>query len=233
MGVGHLQPFESSTPVADSLDNGAVALIKIVSGGQTGVDRGALDAALAGEFPCGGWCPADRAAEDGPVPTRYPLTPMARGGYRERTRQNVLDSDGTAILFHGVLGGGTLLTLNLCKREGKPHLVIDASKASESEAAVEIARFVGEHNIRALNVAGPRASGWRQGHGFAVGTVAELIKRCQARGGQRSPKIAWTRLTILTKYTILQSTLPYTLRAFRVYESLFVSFEPNQPASPA
>src|ERR1700680_2693414 len=141
-----------------------MALSKVVSGGQTGVDRGALDAALAVGFPCGGWCPANRSAEDRPIPARYPLTPLAHGGYRERTRQNVLDSDGTAILFHGVLGGGTLLTLNLCKREGKPHVVIDASKTSAPEAADEIARFVEEQDIHVLNVAGPRASGWGQGH---------------------------------------------------------------------
>src|ERR1017187_5269325 len=123
-----------------------MALTRIVSGGQTGVDRGALDAALAAGFPCGGWCPADCAAEDGPIPARYPLTPLARGGYRERTRKNVLDSDGTAILFHGVLGGGTLLTLNLCKREGKPHVVINASKIIESDAGTENARFIREHD---------------------------------------------------------------------------------------
>jgi hypothetical protein len=157
--------------------------LKIVSGGQTGVDRGALDAALAAEFPCGGWCPADRHAEEGPIPARYPLTPLARGGYRERTRQNVLDSDGTAILVHGVLSGGTLLTLNLCKREGKPYLVIDASKSSESAAAAVIARFVEENGIHVLNVAGPRLSGWAQGHSFAVGTVGELIARCRGRAG--------------------------------------------------
>jgi hypothetical protein len=107
--------------------------------------------------------------------------PLVRGGYRERTRQNVLDSDGTAILFNSVLGGGTLLTLNLCKREGKPHVVIDASKTSESEAAVEIAQFVEEHEILVLNVAGPRLSGWARGHGFAVGTVGEVIARCRGR----------------------------------------------------
>ena len=74
-------------------------LTKIVSGGQTGVDRAALDAALAAIFPCGGWTPADRMAEDGVIPERYPLTPLLRGGYRERTRQNVVDSDGTAIIY--------------------------------------------------------------------------------------------------------------------------------------
>ena len=94
---------------------------------------------------------------------------------RERTRQNVLDSDGTAILFHGVLGGGTLLTLNLCKRESKPRVVIDASKISESAAAAEIARFVEEHEIPVLNVAGPRLSGWRQGYTFAMVMVGEVI----------------------------------------------------------
>jgi hypothetical protein len=119
----------------------------------------------------------DRAAEDGPISVRYPLTPLARGGYRERTRQSVLDSDGTAFLFHGVLGGGTLLTLILCKWEGKPHVVIDAGKTSESPAASEIVEFVDEHDIHVLNVAGPRLSGWADGHGFAARTVGELIMR--------------------------------------------------------
>src|ERR1700727_1579159 len=98
-----------------------MALTKIISGGQTGVDRGALDAALEAQFPCGGWCPADRAAEDGPIPAHYPLKLLALGGYSERTRQNVLDSDGTAIMYRSTLTGGTLLTRNLCRRAGKPY----------------------------------------------------------------------------------------------------------------
>jgi hypothetical protein len=95
----------------------------------------------------------------------------------------VLDSDGTAILFHGVLGGGTLLTLILCKWEGKPHVVIDASKTSESEAAAAIVRFVEEHEMEVLNVAGPRLSGWPQGDGFALRAVGELIARYRGRAG--------------------------------------------------
>jgi Circularly permutated YpsA SLOG family len=160
-----------------------MTLVKIVSGGQTGVDRGALDAALAAAFPCGGWCPADRGAEGGMIPTRYPLTPMVRGGYRERTRQNVIDSDGTAILFFGLLSGGTRLTRNLCVREKKPFVVLDAKQIEASAAAIAILRFVVDNDIQVLNVAGPRLSGWAQGHDFAVGAVAELILRCRSGSG--------------------------------------------------
>ena len=154
-------------------------MIRIVSGGQTGVDRGALDAALAAGFPCGGWCPADRAAEDGPIPARYPLQELAGAGYLQRTRKNVEDSDGTLIITFGAPSGGTLRTIEFCQRLHKPHVVVDASKTSESAAAAEIARFVEEQGIKVLNVAGPRLSGWRQGHGFAIEVVGELIQRCR------------------------------------------------------
>jgi Circularly permutated YpsA SLOG family len=151
------------------------ALEKIVSGGQTGVDRGALDAALAAHFPAGGWCPADRSAEDGVIPSQYPVTPLEHGGYRERTLQNVLDSDATAIFAPGGLTGGTRVTLMFCRRHGKPMIVIDASQTAESDAAMQIARFVGHHSVRTLNVAGPRASGWPQAHEYAERTIGALI----------------------------------------------------------
>jgi Circularly permutated YpsA SLOG family len=115
-------------------------------------------------------------AEDGPIPARYPLTPLLRGGYRERTRQNVLDGDGTAILYQTTLAGGTLLTLNFCIRAGKPYCLIDAAKASAEEAAAEIERFIVAHAIRALNVAGPRLSGWPQGHEFTQRTLRALLR---------------------------------------------------------
>jgi len=152
-------------------------LLKIVSGGQTGVDRGALDAALAVRFPCGGWCPADRSAEDGPIPERYPLTPLPVGGCRLRTRRNVSDSDGTAILFYDMLSNGTLLTRDLCIREKKPCVVLDAKQISAPAAAAAILRFVDEHQIQVLNVAGPRSSGWAQGYAFALGVVGEVMLR--------------------------------------------------------
>jgi hypothetical protein len=152
-------------------------LAKIVSGGETGIDRGALDAALAVGFPCGGWCPADRSAEDGLIPERYPLTPLPGIGYRRRTRQNVIDSDGTVILFYESLKGGTRLTRNLCALEKKPFLILDARRTAEPAAAAASIEFVEENAIRVLNVAGPRSSGWPEGYGFALAVVAELIRK--------------------------------------------------------
>ena len=158
---------------------------KIISGGQTGVDRGALDAAPSAGFPCGGsclstpdenctdWgadpavrglqCPRDRMVEDGSIPDRYPLTPLSRGGYPERTRQNVLDSDGTVILVDGRLTGGRLTggtrqTRICCLQVRKPLLTIDAANFTAVEAAEAIVDFIHVHGLRVLNVAGPRSS---------------------------------------------------------------------------
>jgi hypothetical protein len=113
-------------------------LTKIISGGQTGVDRAALDAALERGFPCGGSCPESRAAEDGTIPARYPLTPLAGAGFSERTLQNVLDGDGTVIFSHGATSGGTRLTLEVCQRQQKTFLVIDAARTSPENAVVTL-----------------------------------------------------------------------------------------------
>lgn len=151
-------------------------LEKIVSGGQTGVDRGALDAALAASFPCGGWCPHGRRAEDGVIPERYPLDEMTVPGYRPRTRQNVLDSDATLIVFFGAPSGGTLETLRIAEEAGKPFLTIDAAVKPVEIAAVEAAAFIDEQSIATLNVAGPRES-TRAGSGdYARALVARLLE---------------------------------------------------------
>src|ERR1700733_5407339 len=113
-----------------------MGLKKIVSGGQTGVDRAALGAALAAEFPCGVWVTADRMAEDGVIDERYPMTILPKGGYRQRTRLNVSDSDGTAILYNESLKGGTRLTRNLCALLKRPYILIDVRETPDPIVAV-------------------------------------------------------------------------------------------------
>jgi Circularly permutated YpsA SLOG family len=152
--------------------------LTIISGGQTGADRAALDVALALGIPCGGWCPADRAAEDGTIPARYPLTPLPRGGgYRERTRRNVQDSDGTVIFSFGSLTGGSKATAGDCRRFHRPCLVINANEFTPTEAALLLAVFILRHHVRRLNVAGPRASGQPGIYEYVRSVLRELLAR--------------------------------------------------------
>ena len=151
-------------------------LTRIVSGGQTGVDRGALEAALERGFACGGWCPQGRTAEDGPIPERYPLAELPGAGYEGRTRRNVLDADGTAVLYFGALEGGTRQTVEYCVRRAKPHVLIDASTCTPERAAREIASFVAQGDVGVLNVAGPRASKWPGAHDYASATIRLLLQ---------------------------------------------------------
>jgi hypothetical protein len=133
-----------------------VKLERIVSGGQTGVDRAALEVALELGIAAGGWCPRGRLAEDGPIDARYPLreTPSAR--YEQRTEWNVRDSDATLVLAREPLGGGTALTVRVAARLGRPVLVVDPIDVSRIS---EVRRWLEQQRVRVLNVAGPRASG--------------------------------------------------------------------------
>lgn len=129
---------------------------RVVSGGQTGVDRAALQAARAAAIPIGGWCPFGRRAEDGSIPPEYPLHETATRSYAERTRLNVRDSDGTLILHRGPLTGGTALTAAVAREQGKPLCLLDL----EGGAGVErVATWLHRHQISVLNIAGPRESG--------------------------------------------------------------------------
>ena len=130
-------------------------LLRIVSGGQTGVDRAALEAACALSFPHGGWCPRGRLAEDGPIPERFQLSETESPLYHIRTERNVADSDGTLILHRGKLKGGTLLTRRLAKAHGRPLLLVDLDIESTPDRA---AGWIHDHHILVLNVAGPRES---------------------------------------------------------------------------
>ncbi len=159
-----------------------MSLTKIVTGGQTGVDRGTLDAALEAGFPCGGWCPPGRAAEDGPIAQRYPMTEMPSGSYLDRTIQNVVDSDATAIIYFATLHGGTEQTLLHCIQRGTRYKLIDASEVVAERAAELIGQFVTEHDVSVLNVAGPRSSDAPRGHRYAYEAIGKLLLAPRAPG---------------------------------------------------
>ena len=144
-----------------------VNALKIISGGQTGVDRAAIDVALRHRINCGGWCPAGRLDEFGKIPDHYPVQELQGGGFRERTLQNVKDSDGTVAVYSGKLRGGTDQSVRFCVELQRPHQLIDASKISAEGAAKLIADFVREDKIGILNVAGPRQSEWPEGYDYA------------------------------------------------------------------
>ena len=185
--------------------------LKIISGGQTGVDRGALDAALALGFSCGGWCPAGRLAEDGTIPKRYPVVELPNAGYAERTAQNVADSDGTLIISNGEPTGGTRETIDRCVELNKPYLVIDCERMQIDQAIEPALGFIRHLSSRAhardlasvrtrrglrrdpshslgikimLNVAGPRASQWPEGHKIGEQIVSTVLRRLS--GHERS-----------------------------------------------
>jgi hypothetical protein len=134
------------------------ALRKIVAGGQTGVDRAALDFALANGIAHGGWCPHGRRAEDGAIPPAYHLEETPQATYEQRTEWNVRDSDATVVFSASeTISGGTAFTASCARRQRKPLLHL-TSAASVGAAARALARFVTEHQVAVLNVAGPRAS---------------------------------------------------------------------------
>ena len=127
----------------------------IVSGGQTGVDRAALDAATELGIATGGWCPRGRLAEDGPIENRYTLRETPSSEYGERTAWNVRDSDATLILVRDAPTGGTAYTIAVAEEERKPVLIV---RVGDKQAAVKIRRWLRAQSPAVLNVAGPRES---------------------------------------------------------------------------
>jgi len=131
---------------------------KIISGGQTGADRAALDAAIKMGITHGGWVPKGRLAEDGPLPWHYELQETEDADYAERTARNIQEADGTLIVSQGALSGGSALTRQLAIRQKRPWLHIDLNAHTAFQAAVTVSRWLAEERIEVLNVAGPRAS---------------------------------------------------------------------------
>lgn len=130
-------------------------LRQVISGGQTGVDRAGLDAAINAGIPIGGYCPRGRIAEDGTIPEKYPLIEMESPDTYYRTEKNVLASDGTLILNKGDLTEGTKLTHDFTIKYGKPCLIVQLEKSVDP---VHVTRWIREQFISVLNIAGPRES---------------------------------------------------------------------------
>jgi hypothetical protein len=161
--------------------------MKIVSGGQTGVDRAALDVALELALPCAGWCPRGRKAEDGTIPAHYPLTETPTAVYAQRTEWNVRDADATLVLTRGQPSGGTALTIDVARRLGKPCLVIDLDKPPD---AGSVRDWLKSQKVGVLNVAGPRES---QSPGIGA-AAAGFLRQVIAKGaGRKAPRAVQRR----------------------------------------
>ncbi|MFA5903360.1 MAG: putative molybdenum carrier protein [Desulfobacula sp.] len=133
-------------------------LKKIISGGQTGADRAALDVAIKFHIDHGGWVPKGRRTEDGRLNDKYSLTETKTEDYRERTKLNIIDSHATVIISRGNLTGGSKFTQTFAKVVGRPNCHIDLMQSEEFEAAIILKSFILENQIQILNVAGPRQS---------------------------------------------------------------------------
>jgi len=149
--------------------------IQIVSGGQTGADRAALDWAIAHDLPHGGWCPRGRWAEDGPIADRYQLRETPESDVAQRTEWNVRDTDATVIFsIASELTGGSRLTWHLAQTHHKPCLHLHPENPS-GNAGARLREFLAQHNVRVLNVAGPRASKAPGIAAFVCGTLSQAL----------------------------------------------------------
>lgn len=132
--------------------------LRIISGGQSGADRAALDVARALGLPHGGFVPRGRWAEDGPIPPDYAVWELDSPEPADRTAANVHHADATLIVTHGAARGGTALTIALARDSAKPWLHLDLMGMGEAAAVAALLAWLAQACPGTLNVAGPRAS---------------------------------------------------------------------------
>jgi hypothetical protein len=149
-----------------------VPVVRIISGGQTGADRGGLDAAIDLGLLHGGWCPKGRRAEDGPIPERYRLNELASSAYSDRTEKNAEEADGTVVFTFGAPASGSALTIDCARKHRKPWIHIDLAVHTVEGAVTVLRDWLGQKNIAILNVAGSRES---RSPGIA-GLVRQIVK---------------------------------------------------------
>jgi len=150
--------------------------LKIISGGQAGADRAALDFAIESGLEHGGWCPRGRKAEDGPVPAKYLLVETESANYRARTVHNVVGSDATLILNVGELAGGSLETLRIAERRGKPVRVVQLDSALSDQDIASLRDWLQISQVMTLNIAGPRESKRPGAYDAALALLRRLFK---------------------------------------------------------
>lgn len=168
----------SAMPARDPL----LASLVIVSGGQTGADRAALDWAIAYGVRHGGWCPKGRRAEDGAIASRYGLSETPSPNYSERTEWNVRDSDATLIISVSPrLMGGSRATREFARRHGRPCLHVSGDRAS----AATVRRFIRKHRVSILNVAGPRASKEPDVYALVIALLGEVFSGARKHAVKR------------------------------------------------
>ena len=172
----------------------------IISGGQTGADRAALDVALNFNIPHGGWIPKGRKTENGHLPDKYRLQEMPTDGYPARTEKNVLEADGTLIISHGKLSGGSALTRKMAMKHGKPWYHADLNKLPTFQAAMIIDDWISTNGIKVLNVAGPRDSEDPSIYGL-VTVILELVLNLSKVKGEtpESPDVTEANLPLIPK----------------------------------
>jgi hypothetical protein len=163
-------------PRSPSFDYSDPMIERIISGGQTGVDRAALDVAMEMGIECGGWCPAGRHADDGRIPERYPLKETADMDHTVRTENNVRDSDGTLTLYRGSLQGGTAYAVAMARHFRRPVLAVNLDEPPDVH---DIADWIDDNNIRVLHIAGQRESSSPGIYEAARRLIREILKICR------------------------------------------------------